>query len=137
MRPPPLTVAQASDEATTLNHYRAGVGLIREKKYQQAVAELDQSLAQKPGYAIALIARGSAKIGLGLYDEAVVDYSAAQKADPALASPLFGLAEAYRGLGQAEKAASMYREFASSGAPDAQENLKQYALQNAQVLSPK
>ena len=89
-----------------------------------------------PG-AVALVARGSARIGLGRYQDAVADYTAAQKADPSLAAPLFGLAEAFRALGQGEKAAALYREFAASNAPDAQPALKEYALQNAQALSPR
>ena len=127
--------AKSSPEASA--HYSTGVGLIHQKKYEEAVAELDQSLALRPGYANALIARGSAKIGLGRFQDAIADYSAARASDPARASPLFGLAEAYRGLGQGDKAAEFYRQFASSTAPDAQASLKQYALQNAQALSPK
>ena len=130
-------VAQPSDEAAAIAHYRTGVGLIREKRYDQAVTELDQSLLLKPNFTSGMIARGSAKIGLGRFPDALADYAAAQSADPSLASPLFGLAEAYRGLGQAEKAADLYRRFASSTAPDAPPNLKLYALQNAQVLAPK
>ena len=130
-------LASGKPSAEAIAHYSTGVGLIREKKYQEAVSELDQSLVLRPGYTNALIARGSAKIGLGRYQDAVVDYSAARAAEPARASPLFGLAEAYRGLGQGDKAAEFYRLFASSNAPDAQASLKQYALQNAQALSPK
>jgi tetratricopeptide (TPR) repeat protein len=134
---PPLTTAPVSDETGARSHYTAAVGLIRERKYEQALGELDQSLALKPGYVVALIARGSARIGLAKYKEAIADYSAAHLADPSLAAPLFGLAEAYRALGQSEKAAEMYRQFAASNAPDAQANLKAYALQNAQALSPR
>jgi hypothetical protein len=85
---------------------------------------------------VALIARGSAKIGLGRYQDAIDDYSAAHGADAALAAPLFGMAEGYRGLGQNQKAAELYRQFAASNAPDAQAQLKQYALQYAQSLAP-
>jgi tetratricopeptide (TPR) repeat protein len=81
--------------------------------------------------------KGVALIGGGKYDEAIADYTAARQADPSLAAPLFGLAEAYRGLGQTDKAADLYRQFAASNAPDAQVGLKQYALQNAQALAPK
>jgi tetratricopeptide (TPR) repeat protein len=134
--PPPLTTA-APDEAGARAHYTKGVALIRERKFEDALLELDQSLALKPGFAVAFVARGSARIGLGKYQDAIADYAAAQKADPGLASPLFGLAEAFRGLGQMEKAAEMYRRFAASNAPDAQPSLKEYALQNAQALAPK
>jgi tetratricopeptide (TPR) repeat protein len=135
--PPPLTTAPQIDEAGARARYSAGVGLIRDRKYDEALAELNQALAIKPGWVNALIARGSARIGLARYDDAIADYSAARQADPSLAAPLFGLAEAYRGLGQTEKAADLYRQFAASNAPDAQPSLKQYALQNAQALAPK
>ncbi|MBS2024589.1 MAG: hypothetical protein JST92_19480 [Deltaproteobacteria bacterium] len=65
------------------------------------------------------------------------DYSAAHAANGALASPLFGLAEAYRGLGKNDKAVEMYKAFAESTAADAPAQLKQYALQNAQALAPR
>jgi tetratricopeptide (TPR) repeat protein len=135
--PPPLTSAPQVDEAGARTHYSAAVGLIHDRKYDEALIELNQSLTLKPGWVNALIARGSARVGLAKYDDAIADYTAAQKADPSLAAPLFGLAEAYRGLGQTEKAADLYRQFAASNAPDAQATLKQYALQNAQALSPK
>lgn len=130
---PPLTTV---DEASARAHYTKAVGLVRDRQYDAGAAELDQALALKPGFAVALVARGSARIGQGRYQDAIVDYTAAQKADPSLAAPLFGLAEAWRALGQGEKAAALYRQFAASAAPDAQQSLKDYALQNAQALSP-
>ncbi|MCA1826993.1 MAG: tetratricopeptide repeat protein [Myxococcales bacterium] len=129
--PPPPRI----DEAAARAHYTTGVGLVRDRKYDDAIAELDQALKAKPSFAVALIARGSARIGQGRFQDAVADYTAAQRADPSLASPLFGLAEAFRGMGQNEKAADLYRQFAASKAPDADPGLKDYALQNAQALS--
>gem|GEM_PF-1520564 len=117
--------------------YVAGVGLVRERKFDAAITELDQAVAARPNFAVALIARGSAKIGLSRFQEAIDDYSAARSADGALAAPIFGIAEGYRGLGQNEKAAEFYRAFAASTAPDAPTQLKQYALQYAQSLAPK
>jgi tetratricopeptide (TPR) repeat protein len=133
----PVAAPVRPDEAGAKAHYSKGVALVNDRKYQEALSELDQAIAQRPGFAVALVARGSARVGLGQYEAAVADYSAAQKADPSLAAPLFGLAEAFRALGQAEKAADFYRRYASSGAPDAQPRLKQYALENAQALAPR
>src|SRR5882724_5964163 len=96
---------------------------------------LDQALEKKPGYGVALVARGSAHMGLLQYDAAAADYTAARAADPSLASPLFGLAEAYRALGQSAKAAEFYREYAASTAPDVQPQLRDYAARNAQALA--
>ena len=133
---PPLATAPV-DESSARTHYANGVALVNERKFDQALVELDKAVAQKPKFAIALIARGSAQIGLGRYEAAVADYSAAHDADPALAAPLFGLAEAWRGLGQPQKAADFYRQFAASNSPDAQPELKDYALQSAQALAPR
>jgi tetratricopeptide (TPR) repeat protein len=123
------------DEAGARERYTAAVRMINERKYQEALTALDEALRKKPGYAVALVARGSARMGLLDYDSAAADYSAARGADPALASPLFGLAEAFRALGQPAKAAQLYREYAASPAPDVQPALRDYALRNAQALS--
>ena len=141
--PPPPVIASgphpaaAVDEASARRHYSAGVALIHDRKYEAALAELDEAIAQRPAYANALIARGSARISLGRFQEAAQDYAAARSADPALAAPLFGLAEAYRQLGDTAKAIEMYRAFGDSSAPDAQPNLKSYAKQTADSLSRK
>lgn len=126
--------ALAQDDSAV--HYTKAVALIRDRKFDEGVAELDRALAQKPRFAVALVARGSARVGQGRFSDAVADYSAAQQADPRLAAPLLGLAEAYRGLGQKEKAAQLYRQFAGSSAPDALPGLREYALQAAQALAP-
>jgi len=138
-RPPAPAPAPASgaDEASARQHYSAGVALMHDRKYDAAVAELDQAISLRPAYANALIARGSARISLGRFQDAVQDYSAARAADPSLAAPLFGLAEAYRQLGDPAKAIEMYRAFADSNAPDAQASLKAYAKQTADSLSRK
>ena len=126
--------ALAQDDSAA--RYTRAVALIRDRKFDEGAVELDRVLAQKPDFAVALVARGSARVGQGRFEDALADYSAAQRADPQLASPLLGLAEAFRGLGQKEKAAQLYRQFAASAAPDAQPALKDYALQSAKALSP-
>ena len=113
------------------------MGLIKEKKFNEALGELGRAIVLRPAFAIALIARGSARIGLGQYQDAVADYTAARAADPTRAAPVFGLAECYRALGEPAKAALYYREFAASSAPDAEPQLKEYAQQNAQALAPR
>jgi tetratricopeptide (TPR) repeat protein len=134
---PPPSVATGVDEAAARQHYSAGVALMRDRKYDAAIAELDQAIVLRPAYANALIARGSARISLGRFPEAAQDYGAARAADPTLAAPLFGLAEAYRQMGESGRAIEMYRAFAESNAADAQPNLKAYARQTADSLSRK
>lgn len=133
--PPAAAPLVTTGETAALDHYAAGAALVRERKYAEALVELDKSLQAKPTLAVALVARGSARIGLGQFNDAIADYLAAQRADAAMAAPLFGLAEAYRALGQKGRAIELYRAFAASSAPDAQESLKQYALRNAEALA--
>ncbi len=132
----PQPPAPPVDEAAARAHYTTAVALINERKFSEGTAELDLALAAQPGFALALVARGSARMGQGHHLDALADYAAAQKADPSLASPLYGMAEAYRGLGQNEKAVQLYRQYAESRAPDVQQSLKEYALQNAKALAP-
>jgi tetratricopeptide (TPR) repeat protein len=134
---PPRQVAPPKqvDETGARESYTAAVKLINDRKYADALPVLDEALQKKPGYAVALVARGSAQMGLLHYESAAADYSAARTADPSLASPLFGLAEAYRALGQPAKAAQLYREYASSTASDVQPQLQEYATRNAQALA--
>ena len=123
------------DEAGARERYTAAVKLINDRQYAEAVPMLDEALRKKPGYGVALVARGSAHMGLLQYEAAAADYSAARTSDPSLASPLFGLAEAYRALGQPARAAHFYKEYAASSAPDVQASLKDYADQNARALA--
>ena len=124
-----------SDEATAREQYGTAVKLIHEKRFAEAVPLLDDALRIKPGYGVALVARGSAHMGLSQHQAAAADYEAARTADPSLASPLFGLAEAFRALGDVPKAAQFYRDYAESPASDVQPQLRDYALRNAQALA--
>jgi tetratricopeptide (TPR) repeat protein len=133
--PKPVEAPKEVDEAGARERYTAAVKLIHERKYAEAIPVLDEALQKKPGYGVALVARGSAHMGLLQYEAAAADYSAARASDPSLASPLFGLAEAYRAMGQAGKAAQMYKEYAASSAPDVQPPLRDYAAKNAQALA--
>jgi tetratricopeptide (TPR) repeat protein len=137
---PPKPVVEAPpkpvlDEAGARERYTSAVKLINDRQYAEAMPVLDEALQKKPGYGVALVARGSAHMGLLQYEAAAADYSAARTSDPSLASPLFGLAEAYRALGQPARAAHFYKEYAASEAPDVQPQLKDYADQNARALA--
>ena len=134
--PPPAAPPKPQiDEAGARERYTAAVKLINDRKYSEALPVLDDALQKKPGYGVALVARGSAHMGLLQYEAAAADYSAARASEPSLASPLFGLAEAYRALGQPMRAAQFYRDYAASSSPDVQPQLKEYADRNAQALA--
>jgi len=132
--PPPRPEPKV-DEAAARERYTTAVKLIHERKYAESIPVLDEALQKKPGYGVALVARGSAHMGLSQYEAAAADYSAARASDSSLASPLFGLAEAYRAMGQPGKAAELYKEYAASTSADVQPQLRDYAAKNAQALA--
>jgi len=115
-------------------HYAKGVELVNAQKFDEAAAELDRALVMKPKFVEALIARGSARIGQTRFQDALSDYKAAEEIDPSLAAPLFGEAEAHRGLGETTQAAALYRKYAESSAKDVDASLKQYAADTLKTL---
>ncbi|MFT3915648.1 MAG: hypothetical protein QM704_16495 [Anaeromyxobacteraceae bacterium] len=128
--------APAPKPQTAAQRYRAGVGLIGSRDYAGAVAELSEAIALDPRLAVAYAARASARFGLGKYREAADDYKASMGLDPGLATPLYGLAECYRQLGD-PAAVEMYQRYAESKAPDAREDLRAVAAKRAAELSGK
>jgi tetratricopeptide (TPR) repeat protein len=115
-------------------HYEQGVLQINGKDFQGALASLTQTIQLEPTLAIAYIARGSANIGLRRFAQAAADYQYALKLDGKLASPLYGLGEAYRGLGRPLEARGWYEKYIASGGPDAREDLRTEARQKLQKL---
>ena len=93
--------------------------LISQRRYADSIVALNAALQLQPKLAVAYVARGSANVGLGRYPDAVQDYLKGLAIDGNQASPLFGLGEAYRGLGDRARAARYYQECAQSTAPDA------------------
>ncbi|MFO0580647.1 MAG: hypothetical protein U0229_00090 [Anaeromyxobacter sp.] len=128
--------APAPKPQTAAQRYRTGVGLIGSRDYAGAVAELTEAIALDPRLAVAYAARASARFGLGKYREAADDYKASMGLDPGLATPLYGLAECYRQLGD-PAAVEMYQRYADSKAPDVREDLRAVASKRAAELSGK
>jgi tetratricopeptide (TPR) repeat protein len=95
---------------------------------------LNEAIALDPRLAVAYTARASARFGLGQFRDAADDYKAAIGLDPALATPLYGLAECYRVLGD-PVAAELYRRYAASRAPDVREDLRAIAHDRAEDLT--
>jgi tetratricopeptide (TPR) repeat protein len=115
-------------------HYEQGVLQINGKDYSGALASLTQTIQLEPTLAIAYVARGSANIGLRRFAQAAADYQYALKLDAKLASPLYGLGEAYRGLGRPLEARGWYEKYIASQGPDAREELRTEARQKLQKL---
>jgi tetratricopeptide (TPR) repeat protein len=123
-KPPPPEPARPADSTPAAAAYEAGVALIGRGQYREALARLDEAVALDKSLAAAYSARASALFGLGRYVESAGDYRTALSLDPSQATPLFGLGECNRLLGQGAAAAEYYARFLQSTAPDASEDLR-------------
>ena len=131
--PPSDTVTQAQAQAAA-QQYRTALGQLQNREWAKAVAELSDAILANPKLAVAYSARGSAQFGLGKYREAAEDYRTATQLDPKLGTPVYGLAECYRVLGDGKKAAEMYGQYARSTAPDVRDDLRALAAKRAEEL---
>jgi tetratricopeptide (TPR) repeat protein len=122
-------------QARAREAYERGVRLVMSRDYSTAVQALTESLAADPTLAVAYTARGSANVGLRRFYEAAADYQDALRLDPTRASPLYGLAEAYRALGRASDARIYYDRYATSTAVDARANLQADARTKSAILA--
>jgi tetratricopeptide (TPR) repeat protein len=118
------TPAAGTPQARAREAYERGVRLVLSRDYAPAVQALTEALAADPTLAVAYTARGSANVGLRRFYEAAADYQDALRLDPTRASPLYGLAEAYRALGRASDARIYYDRYAVSTAVDARASLQ-------------
>jgi tetratricopeptide (TPR) repeat protein len=116
--------AAGTPQARAREAYERGVRLVLSRDYSAAVQALTDALAADPTLAVAYTARGSANVGLRRFYEAAADYQDALRLDPTRASPLYGLAEAYRALGRASDARIYYDRYAVSTAVDARAALQ-------------
>jgi tetratricopeptide (TPR) repeat protein len=133
----PAQVAAAAEPAVNeiaAQHYRTAIGQLEKREWAKAAAELSSAISADPKLAVAHAARGSAHFGLGKYRDAAADYDAALGLDPALATPLYGLAECYRMLCDADRAAEMYDRYALSSGSDVRDDLRTLAAKRAKQL---
>lgn len=121
---------------TAAQRYRNGLDLMGKRDWAAAANEFTEAIALDPRLAVAYSARASARFGLQKYREAADDYKAALGLDPGLATPLYGLAECYRLLGD-PAAGEYYKRYADSTAKDVRDDLRAVASQRAQELSGK
>ncbi|MGO9829984.1 MAG: tetratricopeptide repeat protein [Myxococcaceae bacterium] len=124
-----------SPQALAREAYERGVRLVLARDYATAVQALTDALAADSTLAVAYTARGSANVGLRRFYEAAADYLDALRLDPSRASPLFGLAEAYRALGRAADARTYYERYALSTAADVQPALQASARAKSAALA--
>ncbi len=114
--------------------YEQGVKQIAGRDYGGAMQSLTQAIALEPTLAVAYVARGSANIGLRRYQEAAADYQSALRLDASMASPLYGLGEAFRAMGRVADAKQYYEKYAGSTALDVRPELQKEARQKADKL---
>ncbi|RKG65201.1 hypothetical protein D7W79_38185, partial [Corallococcus exercitus] len=133
-QPPGSGPVADTTRAQARRAYEQGVQHISQRAYAPALQTLTQALQQEPLLTVAYIARGSANIGLRRYAEAAADYQFALKLEPESASPLYGLAEAYRALGRNLEARDLYERYARSTAADVRPELKEESRQKAERL---
>jgi len=135
--PAPARAAVAAEPSASeiaAQHYRTAIVQLEKREWAKAAAELSSAISADPKLAVAHAARGSAQFGLGKYRDAAADYDAALGLDPNLATPLYGLAECYRMLGDAKRAGEMYERYAASSGSDVREELRAVAAKRAQQL---
>lgn len=113
-----------STRAQARQFYEQAVQLINQRRFGDALAQLNECLKLEPALSVGYIARGSTLIGLRRFAEAAIDYQYALKLDPSLSSPLYGLAEAYRGMNRVDDARSYYQRYVASAAPDVRPELQ-------------
>jgi tetratricopeptide (TPR) repeat protein len=133
-QPPGSGPVADTTRAQARRAYEQGVQHISQRAYPAALQTLTQAIQQEPLLTVAYVARGSANIGLRRYAEAAADYQFALRLEPDTASPLYGLAEAYRALGRNLEARDLYERYARSTATDVRPELQAESRQKADRL---
>ncbi len=133
-KPPGTGPVADNTRASARRAYEQGVQLINQRNYPGAIQSLSQAISLEPTLAVAYVARGSAHIGVRRYPEAAADYSYALRLDGNMASPLYGLAEAYRAMGRTSDARQYYERYVASTAQDVRPDLQQEARSKADRL---
>jgi tetratricopeptide (TPR) repeat protein len=128
------TAASSAPSAPAAQLYRAALVHLGNREFEKGAAALTEAIAVDPTLGVAYAARASARFGLGRYRDAAADYRTALELDPKLATPLYGLAECYRVLGEPRHASEMYQRYADSRAADVREDLRTMAARRAQEL---
>jgi tetratricopeptide (TPR) repeat protein len=123
-KPPGTGPIADSTRTQARGYYEQGVKQIAGRDYGNALSSLSAALQLEPALTVGYVARGSALIGLRRFQEAAVDYQYALKLDPNMASPLYGLAEAYTGMNRPTDAKSYYERYVASTANDVRPELQ-------------
>jgi tetratricopeptide (TPR) repeat protein len=133
-KPPATGPVADSTRTQSRQYYEAGVQLIGQRRYGEALNYLNECLKLEPALTVGYVARGSTLIGLRRFAEAAIDYGYALKLDANMSSPLYGLAEAYRGMNRIEDARAYYQKYITSTSADVRPELQTDARQKLDTL---
>ncbi|MHB8876905.1 MAG: tetratricopeptide repeat protein, partial [Myxococcaceae bacterium] len=133
-KPPGSGPVADTTRAQARQFYEQGVRQINIRDYNAALSSLSSAVQLEPTLTVGYVARGSAFIGLRRFPEAAADYQYATRLDPHMASPLYGLAEAYRAMGRNADARAAYERYAASTSNDARPDLQSDARRKADGL---
>ncbi len=133
-KPPATGPVADTTRSQARQYYEAGVQLIGQRRYGEALNYLNECLKLEPALTVGYVARGSTLIGLRRFAEAAIDYQYALKLDPNLSSPLYGLAEAYRGMNRVDDARTFYQRYVASNSADVRTELQSDARQKLDTL---
>jgi len=102
-------------------HNDRGVAHWRERRYEQALADFETSIALNPDYAPVYNNRGNVHVAMGKTEKAIEDFSRAVSLAPAYGAAFNNRGNAYLALGQLDKARADLRRaiqlLPSSAAP--------------------
>ncbi|MDR0965919.1 MAG: tetratricopeptide repeat protein [Myxococcales bacterium] len=114
-----------------------GTVLFADRDYAGAVRQYDIAIVIHPDVSELYSARAAAWLASNEPMRALADYTQARRYGPALALPLYGLAEAHFALQHNAEASEHYRLFLTSTAPDAKREMIDRAQRQIQLLEQK
>ncbi len=114
-----------------------GAALFADRDYAGAVHQYDIAIVFHPDVSELYSARAAAWLASGDAERALADCAQARRLGPALALPLFGLAEAHAALQRNAEAIEHYRLFLASTAADATPEMIEKAKAQLEALQPK
>jgi tetratricopeptide (TPR) repeat protein len=92
-------------------HHALGIQYVREKRYEEALVELEQALGLNPGNPTIVNNYGFVLYKMGRYKESITWFEKTVSLDEDRSVVYVNLGDAYMNLGEDEKAASCYRKY--------------------------
>lgn len=132
---PPIATKPLS--APAKEAFLKGAALFADRDYPGAVHQYDIAIVFHPDVSELYSARAAAWLASSEPMRALADYTQARRVGPALALPLFGLAETYAALQRSAEAIEHYQLFLASTAADATPEMIEKAKSQLAVLQPK